>query len=299
MTTDVSALLVFCEGPHDVAFVRLILKNIFGFKVVNWKFSEFPAPFNQFFSTTLTQHAAEDLNLDMAHKFFLPDSVMQKNDQLILLFNSGGSSKVEEVKVLLTNILPLLERAKVFTGGATSIVTESRFLFLYDADEKGAAKIQEEFIQNFSIIDDKTWINADVNSASDNPMATTIDPHKGVYIWGASEEEGTLEDLLIPLLQQSDKELMNKAEEAVNGMFVWDTQAEEKKHAVAEAAKRFKAIITLAGQRKKPGSSMNIVIDQARLVSTQTLKESKAVIAFIHFIGNFAQLKENSKAGSK
>jgi hypothetical protein len=46
MSNEVSVLLAFCEGQHDVAFVSNVMKHFFGFKREKWKFSEYPAPFN-------------------------------------------------------------------------------------------------------------------------------------------------------------------------------------------------------------------------------------------------------------
>lgn len=90
--SEVKALLVFCEGSHDIAFVQQVLKLCLGFHFVKWKFSEYPSPFNSLFKKSVQDHAAGDLSLDMAHKFFLPDSVLQKSEHLVLLFNSGDSS---------------------------------------------------------------------------------------------------------------------------------------------------------------------------------------------------------------
>ncbi|MEO5378940.1 MAG: hypothetical protein H7832_14335 [Magnetococcus sp. DMHC-6] len=213
---------------------------------------------------------------------------------MILLFNSGGDNKVAKIKNLLSHLLPLLKNAKTFPQDATRIVTESRFLFLYDADANGSDKIQKEFSQHFSQIDCESWINASVKKIANNPMAATFDTDKGIYVWGKNPTEGTLEDILMPLFQQSNKELMDKAEKAIDVMFEWKRQAEEKIEAVAETAKRFKAILTLAGQGKKPGSSMNVVIDQADLIQQQILSDSEAVTAFCLFIKNFAQLDETS-----
>jgi hypothetical protein len=76
MIGEVTALLAFCEGPHDVAFVRRVLRHNLGFEKVEWRFSEFPAPFNSLFKSSMNRHAARDLSLDMAHKFYLPDHVL-------------------------------------------------------------------------------------------------------------------------------------------------------------------------------------------------------------------------------
>ncbi len=72
----INTLLVFCEGPHDVAFCRLVFKFCFEINKISWKFSEYPSPFNQLFKASMEKHAAQDMSLDMAHKFFLPDRTL-------------------------------------------------------------------------------------------------------------------------------------------------------------------------------------------------------------------------------
>jgi hypothetical protein len=64
MSSSVKALLVFCEGPHDAAFVRMVFKKILGFRIARLKFSEMPSPFNALFSTAVQNHAARDMSLD-------------------------------------------------------------------------------------------------------------------------------------------------------------------------------------------------------------------------------------------
>jgi len=49
-------------------------------KKCGWKFSEYPAPFNQLFKTSMENHAAPDMSLDMAHKFFLPDKILYNEE---------------------------------------------------------------------------------------------------------------------------------------------------------------------------------------------------------------------------
>jgi hypothetical protein len=140
---NINALLVFCEGPHDVAFCRLMFKYCFNISQISWKFSQYPAPFNQLFKTSMENHAAQDMSLDMAHKFFLPDRTLydEKRKLLVLLFNTGGKSKTDNPKNFIKNFLPLLKQSKVFPGDAKKIVNNCSYLFLYDRDHKEPSEV--------------------------------------------------------------------------------------------------------------------------------------------------------------
>lgn len=82
MTIDINASLIFCEGAHDVIFVRKLLKLLMNYQDQNIKFSELPSPFNSLFKKSVEKHAADDLSLNMAHKFFLPDFILKRMTSL-------------------------------------------------------------------------------------------------------------------------------------------------------------------------------------------------------------------------
>jgi len=283
----VKALLVFCEGPHDVAFVRLVMKHFFGFERVEWKFSEYPAPFNQLFRTCVEKHAAQDMSLDMTHKFFLPDRVLLKEDQVALLFNTGGKTHTNKVKELLTDFLPLFDQAAVFSADSSQVVHEARYLFLYDADELGVENVRKHIQADFAEIDGSPWLHGEWITDSANQFSASRDD-KAIYIWGEKYEYGTLEDILLPLYEQSRPQEVEKAVSAIDDIFKWDVDSGKIKTAVAERAKRKKSIITFVGQREKPGGSMNVIFDQAKLINNDHFKADLKVKSFATFLGQFA-----------
>jgi hypothetical protein len=291
MSREVKVLLVFCEGSHDVAFVSQVMKSFFNFNRVTWKFSQYPAPFNELFRVSVEQHAAQDLSLDMAHKFFLPDQVLESESQVVLLFNSGGKSQSDKVKDLLSNFLPLLENAKTFPGDAVAIVSEARYLFLYDADDLGVDNTRIEIRKAFREIEGNLWMTEQWAVHQNNPFAAMMG-EKSIYIWGDTIEKGTLEDLLFPLFKQDNLELFSKAETTIDEFFSWDTANDNLKIAVAEDARRKKAIITFAGQRKKPGGSMSVILDQAKLITKETLINDPNSLAFAKFVAEFAEFED-------
>jgi hypothetical protein len=289
MNGEVTALLAFCEGPHDVAFVRRVLRYGLGFEKVEWTFSEFPAPFNSLFKASMNRHAARDLSLDMAHKFYLPDHVLQRGDHVALLFNAGGKTKWKQTGGFLGEYFDLLDQAQVFPGDAKSVVTRSLVLFLHDADSDGAEKIRDGIKVEFSKLGDRDWMTAEWEvDANDDVAATTLDI--GSYVWCGEDGLGTLEDLLIPIHRVSDAGRTGKAEQCLDQLFEWKVDHQDTMQQIAERARRHKGVITLLGQREKPGMSQHVVIGQ-----TQTMKDAdfigdSRVAAFAGFMTRFLDL---------
>lgn len=70
--------LMFCEGPHDAAFLNRLLKKQVGYEKVELKLSELPYPISNVLQQSFKTRAADDLRLDLAKKFFLPDFLLAR-----------------------------------------------------------------------------------------------------------------------------------------------------------------------------------------------------------------------------
>ncbi len=287
MIRQVHALLAFCEGPHDSSFVRIVLKQLMNYSVEKLKFSEMPSPFDKLFETAVKTHAAQDMSLDMAHKFFLPDTVLRKDNTIVFLFNCGGKNQYNKIKTLLAAYLPLFEQAETFAQNAEEITRSVRYLFLYDTDADGLETMTDNLNRELETIEDDRFINNDwLPSTSDFGK---ISNDKAVFVWGRTPEKGTLEDILVPLFEfdANNKTLMDKARITLNDMFEWDVAHPEIKRAVAENEKFLKALLTTTGQRKKPGSSMNVILEQSGLITPQALSASEIIADFVTFLEEF------------
>ena len=293
------AFIVFCEGKHDVAFCRLVFKHFF--KAVMNKsefFSKYPSPFNSLFKANMEKYIARDMSLDMAHKFFLPDWTYVKNDWIILLFDKGGKVNDEKLHQFLYDFLTLFENAAYFPQDAESIITNVKYLFLYDADHKKPDEIFVQLKDNYSKIenagknDSIQWITEPFIPVKGNPFAARSN-NKAVYIWADPvKQTGTLEEYLLPLFAVDQKEWTEKAVHFIDSTFLWEiNRGEEEKSRIAETARRKKAIITALGQRSKPGSSMNVILDQAGLISCDTLWNNSSVRNFVEFLSTFTGIE--------
>ncbi len=275
MSTKVKALLVLCEGPHDVAFIKKVLRVNKGYTKVNVKFSKLPAPFNSLFKQTVTSHALKDISLEMAHKFFLPDIILKNEDHYVFVFNSGGNTAYDKVRSLLEQYITLADDVNTFPSDAEEIVEKSNYLFLYDADELGVDEIATTVKYEFDNIDQSPFLNKEWKDSISSMSGKVMD-NKALYVWGRDQEKGTLEDLIYPMFLNDKPEIISKAEEAIDGMFNWPTT-------ISQQAKRKKAIITVAGQKKKPGLSMNLILSEGDLIKENTWQTDSRVIEFLSF----------------
>jgi hypothetical protein len=300
----INVLLVFCEGPHDVAFCRLIFKYCFDNFVDlssekrGWKFSEYPAPFNDLFKASMENHAAQDMSLDMAHKFFLPDKTLYNENRklLVLLFNTGGKTKTDNPKDFLKDFLPLFEDRESFSDDAKTIVNDCNYLFLYDRDHKQPSDVFSWCKNEFAQIGDDIFLEENfIIDDGNNLAASCMEKTVGVYVFSKSNSLGTLEDILLPMLESAQSDLVNEAEKFIDSAFTWKTEQDNIENSIAEIAKRKKAIITTMGQRKKPGSSMNVVIDQGKLISKDIFTQNKDVKLFVDFVASLAVLRNIQK----
>lgn len=288
MSKDIKATLIFCEGPHDVGYVRMVFRKLMGFDYVKLKFSDMPSPFHRLFSTAVQKHAAQDMALDFAHKFFLPDSVLRKGDDLVFLFNSGGKTKFEKVRQLLADYIPTLGQAKTFAQGAQEVTVAVKYMFLYDTDADGLAKISRRVVKEFAEVAGTPFLTAPWKTPQSKFGLLSDD--KALYVWGDTPDKGTLEDIVLPMITSDHGDLVKQAEDAMSEMFTWKTDHEKPERAVAEAEKYKKAVITTAGQRANSGLSMTVIIERSELITPELLRKCSKTKDFVEFVGEFAGL---------
>lgn len=284
MTREVTALLVFCEGKHEVAFMHRLLTKCLGFSDVQYSFSEYPSPFKQMFKENVERHMRSDHSLDSVHSFYLPVEVLESSDLIVLLFDARGIPNMPSVGRFLDGFLEILENAETFRSD--SWVKNARYLFLYDADARGAERLRAKIKKTFATVGQRPFLTADWSiDASDSGAATAAEI--GVYIWSGEQGLGTIEDVLMPVVRACDPSRVDKAERCVDDLFVWEVDSPKLKRCVSQRASRQKAIMTLLGQKNKPGSSLNVIIDQTDLLEQTTLLADTRVSSFARFLAGF------------
>lgn len=283
MASWTQAHLFFCEGPQDVAFLNRVLKTQLGFKQEAIHISSLPYPLSGVLKQSFQKRAAEDLRLDLAKKFFLPDQVLACEGVLVLLFNYGGSNRGKNLPPFLDNVFPLLQ-ASAFSGG-TSVPLS--FVVFADADAAGTAAARASISTDLTQIAGQPWLTPDWQILEDLPMAAqqnTAQGRVGAYVWRRQDaDEGTLEDIVAECL--GDDPSFAETSTFVASHFDWTPAATATPKQVCKLnADRQKAAFCVEGQRKKPGSSLGVVLDQAELLTKERLAESQAVKDCVTFL---------------
>lgn len=284
-----SVHLMFCEGPHDAAFLNRVLKKLLGFKQAQLKLSELPYPIGNVLQQSFRTRAAEDLRFDMAKKFFLPDFMLTDEGRLVLLFNYGGSNRATTMPPFLQDVFTLLE-ATAFSGGAQVPLSYAVFA---DADVVGVQGTRGQIVNDLGQIGSHVWLGQDwipLEGTSHATWQKTAQGQAACYVWRqADADRGTLEDLVLECL--SDQAGFADTQAFVERRFDWTPPPGASDESVcALKVKRLKAAFCVEGQRNKPGGSLGVVLDQTDLLTEARLNVSKAVKDCVTFLRKWMEV---------
>lgn len=285
MATWKNVHLLFCEGPHDVAFLNRLLKKSLGFKQKNLQVSELPYPVGDVLKQSFQTRAAEDLRLDLAKKFFLPDRVLEHEGILVLLFNYGGSNLKNNLPPFLSKVFTLLA-ASAFSGGAQVPLS---YVVFADADAAGTKPARQSISASLKKIEGQDWLTTEWTELANLPMAAeqqTPQGRVGAYIWRKQDaDQGTLEDIVLECMGDPAATPLEQTIQFVDSRFNWISAAQATPvETCALGAKRLKAIFCVEGQGQNPGSSLAVILDRSDLLSTERLNASVSVQCCVKFL---------------
>lgn len=261
------AILVFCEGRHDVVFVKRSLGATGGCDWLGGKIQDLPSPFGHspvgqgMIATHLGRSAVGDLDLQTATHPPLPalEAVLQnvESRSVFFLFRAHGKDQTAPI----ADFLDKLNAAMEIAGTVSYDVSRYAVAFVYDANEVGVAGTLNDFRQRYrkhfgdlADLQHGTWI------ATDRAPV-------GCFVFGEDVEgKGTLEDHLEPMVASAWPDKYSRARD-----FVDEYRNQDDKVSSSRAA-RTKAAITVAGQFSCPGAPMSMVIDRPSLSGAAYLK---------------------------
>ena len=265
------AVLVFCEGRHDVVFAQRSLGAHGACDWVDRPVRELPSPFGRsgiaskgIIATRLEQHAIEDHTLQAAAHPSLPcfESVVENTvtDTIFFMIRAHGEGQIDPILELLQS----LHVTVADEPAGTFDVSEYSAAFLYDANGKGVTSTLEDFrdryashFGNLSNLEHGKW------------LAGTLVP-VGCFVFhkSAQDQTGTLENHLDPMAAAAWPN-----QHAAAKCFVENTRAGDDKVSSKEA-ERLKAIITVTGQFNHPGDPMSIIIGRNGIPHAQFLQST-------------------------
>ena len=250
------AVLVFCEGRHDVAFARRSLGAHAGCEWVGKAVRELPSPFGRsktakkgLIEARYERHALEELTVQEAAHPPLPcfDSVVESTatDTMFVLIRAHGQDQVAPVLDLLQDLVVTIAEEPA----GTFDVSRYAAAFLFDANGEGVAStlavFRDRYGEHFG----------DLSNLEHSEWVTTNPVPVGCFVFHSAQDlTGTLEDHLAPMVESAWPERYAAARH-----FIDDNRKGTDEVSSSDAA-RLKAIVTASGQFDLPGAPMTVVV---------------------------------------
>ena len=260
------ALLVFCEGRHDIVFAQRSLGAHGGCEWVDKPIGDLPSPFGRstvarkgLIAGQFEQYALDNLSLRSAAHSPLPcfESIVENTATGTMFFMVRAIGKSQSDPIL--NLLQALDVTIEDEPAGTFDVSEYAVAFLFDANGEGVtatlAGFRNRYGEHFGDLrnlEHGGWV-AD----------TTVPVGCFVFHRGAQDQEGTLEDHLAPMVELAWPVRYAGAQGFVDGNRNAGDSVSKRE------AERLKAIITATGQFDHPGDPMSIIIGRTGLPHEQ------------------------------
>ena len=271
------AVLVICEGRHDVVFVQRSLGAVADCRWMEERIKELPSPFGTIPGTSekgliarRIERDVDDLTLTSAEYPPLPQfhsPVFDESADIIFLpVRANGKTQVAAV-------IDLLEDVDASMGVGGVYVSEYAVAFLFDADAIGRTATLEAFRDGYG-----EHFGGLSEPRHSKWVATATCP-VGVFVFHrtAADETGTLEDHLAPMVESAWPERYPDARGFIDG------NKKPCDEVSRNDATRLKAIITSAGQFDHPGSPLSTMIARHGIPQEQFAESpmSRALVDFL------------------
>jgi hypothetical protein len=287
---EYKVILALLEGPHDVAFVYRILKEI-GFTSTSKIIKDLPSPLNLYLSNPRKFQSAsfEDMKIGSVQQSFFPREVLEREQNTILLFSSGGVGQSEIRKKIITQFNAIKEVGKAGSADNEKDLSIS-ILYLLDAETQGLT-----FRLNA--------ISNEIKVAMEKPEETLVftngsyskvdDIDFGVYVFTEpGKETGRLEDILLPLMKKNNDDIFDDAAAFLSkvndyDLFKGKTNNADVKLITRVDGEKFnyeKSLVGTVGQLQTSGKSNVQVIREGSYLTTEKILQDDNCKAIAEFI---------------
>lgn len=275
------AVIVICEGLHDILFVQRSLGAVAGCKWFDRPIKKLPSPFGPMppqsqkgLVATRIEREVGDLTLRAAAYPPLPQfesAVVDEDRQtLYVLIRANGKQQAAAVVNLLQDLDEALEVGPVkISGYATA--------FLFDANDEGLAATLDVFRKGYG------EHFGDLSTAGHAVWVKAPTCHVGAFVIHKSPSDptaGTLEDHLAPLAAAAWPGHFDAAK-----AFIDDGRQTGETVSKSEAG-RLRAIITSAGQFQHPGAPLSTLVAREGIPEAhfKACKLSEELVRFLQAV---------------
>jgi len=292
-------IIALCEGPHDVSFICRILKSNGFVSNEKLKINEFPQPMDRLMAQEIIQTDVEELNLQEVRQNFLPTNTLQKEDNYVFLYSMGGDGKKQPRQHILRSLKLNVPEPGEITKERLPADTQLSLVYFFDADSKGVqarlAEVNAEVREVLTEIPENLFLQ---NAA----YAINEGIKLGCYIFtGNDNNTGTLEDILVPLMQNGNDHIFNNANEYLHAHFddarLFPLKLTSADGATTEArsirsGEKYsfdvkKSLLGVVGQLQKSGKANTVCISDTDYLNLSKIINDPKCQAIIQFFNNF------------
>ena len=272
---------VLYEGKHDAAILTRLLRENDHSNFTDKKISEFPPALQGFLKGKISDFTYED-EVNMYQRPQLPNAICKskEEDKWYIFYEMGGDSQVEYIKALVSS---LATKDSEFDSEEQFETQQAYSLALfYDAD-KDVKKRKETFEKDYSellpnfcnLITESDEQSNIISSASETDGFLKI----GLFIYGAADGTGTLEDILIPVMKKNKESNFDDADKYLE-TYMSDA-------AKQSGSKKGKALIGVVGQPKHQGKANQVIITDSPFITKAKLNANPTFQEILTFLKSF------------
>lgn len=290
------AIIVLCEGKTDVAFLRrlLVVDNYHDYKEI---VGNIPKPLGlggdksekakgSYFINKLRNYQYDSSNLrDTPILPLILRRTEGQSDTYIFLYDMNGMGRVENYKEVIKDFQGLSRKSQNEDDFESSqLKMDVALAFIYDIDDKSVGERVTYVKETFSdTIEELMYLQ------EDKPIIDTKH-FKGLGCYFFCNEEnnqGSLEDLVLPLMKTSKENLFEKAEEFLNsdgGFIRYKKNDKSLQDNYKTASDLNKSLIGSVGQIEISGLNNADIIKHTNLLNIDKLKNSNQCKSILEFV---------------
>jgi hypothetical protein len=291
--------ILFCEGPHDAAFLYRVLKTKY-YQIYNDTLSNLPKIVGDFIASKNKHLEYNKLKIDALKNDFLPYRILLKEDNLILIYSLGGDKdgKTDEknkrliiLKHYFNDILSNVSDSSNYGQAFTSKEIDGNcfkynFLFFYDADQNKDEKVN---------IANKYLKSLDLKFSFEHNSIHKEDEYSfGLYVFSDNEDKGALEDILLNMMKKDNEKIFEEAKKYYDSFFdekrakrlvteFKDGELKDIRKGSVEKDEK-KSLISIAGQLQKKGKSNVVVIEDSDYLNLEKIEKEAQLQEIAEFI---------------
>jgi hypothetical protein len=249
----------FFEGAHDANFVGRLLVECGSFSDEEVRVSDLPDPVDKFLVELYKLGNVEGQAIGKAEKKMPPAVALRSADgrRYFLGFVTNGATNTSSAHNIIDRLMVFASRDEI--SELSTHGHEFALMFFFDADDHGTGQTELNFANHY--MGKLQEFDQKFTCPQHRQIVSCAGVPVGLYVFCDGSGTGTLEDCVTRLLNVPHKGSLDEAMNYLAAHNV-DLPFNTSDKQVASRAKRYKAALTVLGQREKKiaGSSLAVIL---------------------------------------